>query len=318
MHEVKNSIPSMKILVVDDSKTTLESVKEILTLHKHLVETAENGAQALDNYEKFHPDLVILDQVMPIIDGYETLRKILYVDKNANILMMTASEQHDVLEKCLNMGAIGCIIKPFIASDLITTITNAWRESSNKNVVTLLSLVHNKISSNIMKLLGSDVSVSLRDLKVIRQEISLQLNSYQNAGNMRCVSNVTKELTIDTPNDSIGYMTEISGQQNGMILSFIRKEDLIALFNIGTIDFCKTDKPVEFFEMINTKVLSELANATHLRLKAEPTKLYYGKEEKAPAKTLIKTTFEIDTAQKRIPFEIHLWFNTGKIFRETF
>ena len=320
MQEVKDSskIPSMKILVVDDSKTTLEIVREILTLHKHIVETAENGAQALDIYEKFRPDLVVLDQVMPIIDGYETLRKILCVDKNANILMMTSSEQYDVLEKCLNMGAMGCIIKPFTASELTATITNTWRGSADKNVVTLFSLIHNKITSSIIKLLGPDVSVSLIDLKVIRQEISLQISSYQNVGNIRCVSNVSKELAIEAPNDSIGYVTEIAGQQNGMIVSFIKKEDIITIFNKDGVNLCNTDKPVEFFDIINTKVLSELANVTHLRLKSEPTKLYFDKNEKAPAKAVTKAIFEIDTGQKKAQFEMQLWINTGKIFREAF
>lgn len=317
----ENRIELMKILVVDDSKSVLELAKDILTIHKYEVETAENGAQALDKYFKFKPDIVTLDLAMPIIDGYETLKRILALDRDAKVVMLTASEQQDVVERCLEKGAIGYIIKPFAAKDLVAAITNAWKASSDKNVVTLFSFACNKIQDSIRKMINSDVSVTVSQVIVIRQEVSTQmLSSRFDVSQIKAVSKTVEHLKIEAPDDAVGYVTEIWGQQHGILISFIQEKNLASLFNIGGVDDQHRifDQPVEFFDIINQKILSELANATHLILDFKPTRLYNTNDKDAPAKMVAKATFEIVIKQQRIPIEFQLWFETGGIFRARF
>lgn len=309
----------MKVLVVDDSEAIRDAIKDVLTAHKYEVETADNGAQALDKYAKFKPDLVTLDLSMPIMDGYETLKRILGLDRDANVIMLTASEQYEALETCLRVGAIGYIVKPFTAKELMTGITNALRKRDDKNVALLFSLACNKIESSIKKIIDSEVSVILADVQVIRQEVSTQMLSPElNLSQIRVVPRIAEDLKIEAPDNTVGYLTEISGQQNGMIATFIQKKDLATLFNIDDVNtqFSISDQPIEFFHIINTKIISQLADTTHLALKSEPTRLYSKNDkELSLGKELTKAIFEIVTGEKRMSIEIQLWFSTGQIFR---
>ena len=96
----------MNILVVDDSNLIRNLVKSMLKLKNHEVDTADNGAQALDKYFKFQPDLVILDLSMPIMDGHETLTRLLRQDANAKVIMFSALEsREEVASSRMRIGA---------------------------------------------------------------------------------------------------------------------------------------------------------------------------------------------------------------------
>jgi len=97
----------MKILVVDDSTSTLNFTKKLLTASGHDVDTAGNGAAALDKYATLRPDLVLLDITMPLMDGKETLRRILELDKNATVIMTTAIDDGEIIQGYLTRGAVG-------------------------------------------------------------------------------------------------------------------------------------------------------------------------------------------------------------------
>lgn len=311
----------MKVLVVDDSKSVQDLIRDILTANNDEVETADNGAQALDLYEKFRPDIVTLDMIMPIMDGYETLKRILVHDKDAKIIMLTASEQHEVLERCLERGAIGYIVKPFTEISLTAGINNALNAGSDKNVAVLFSLASNKIEDTVRKMVGYDTSVVMSNITVIRQQVSPQIvSSSFDVGKIRVVSQITDELKIESSRGTVGYVTKISGQQQGMLASFIQEKDLARLLSIYGVDDQRisADQPIEFFHIINSKILSDLATATHLVLSFEPTRLYTSDDHTPPARMVTKAILEIVYKQQKIPIEFQLWFETGAIFKARF
>jgi two-component system chemotaxis response regulator CheY len=313
----------MKVLAVDDSKTILDLIRETLTLHKYEVETADNGAQALDKYAKFRPDIVTLDLAMPVLDGYETLKRILHLDKNANVVLVTASEQQDILERCMEKGAIGYIVKPFTAKELVTAITNAWKAGSNKNVTQLFLLAAGKIEGSIKKMMvpKAVVSVVLKEIQVMSKQKPTQIISTGvDLSQIRVVPEVLEELKIEVPNGAVGYITEFGGQQRGAIISFIGSQDIQFLFGANSYKTAAEEQATEFFNIVNAKILSELANATHLVLSREPAKMLTrpGQQEnniQSLGDELTKATFEVSIDYKRILLEIQLWFSTGQIFR---
>ena len=75
----------MKVLVVDDSVSIQMAIKAVLNQANYQIETAGDGAAALSLYCKFKPDIVLLDMSMPIMDGKETLRRLLSLDQKARI-----------------------------------------------------------------------------------------------------------------------------------------------------------------------------------------------------------------------------------------
>jgi len=103
-----------KILVVDDSAFMRKILRDILTeLGYTDVTEAAFGEQALEEFDKKKPDVVLLDIILPDISGDKTLDKIMEKDPNAKVLMVTAVGQKPMMDECMKSGAKSYIIKPF-------------------------------------------------------------------------------------------------------------------------------------------------------------------------------------------------------------
>ena len=111
---------SYTVLVVDDSKFMRTVVGDLLVSANCEVVEASSGAYALQMYEECHPDLVLLDILMPEQDGIETLRQILEIDSEARVVMVTSlgMGMQDYLEQALDLGAVGYITKVAIKTQL--------------------------------------------------------------------------------------------------------------------------------------------------------------------------------------------------------
>lgn len=108
------------ILVVDDDVTILRSVAELLELEGYAVQTASNGAEALEVTRNLRPGLVLLDMRMPVLDGWGYARAVADDQPRPRIVIMTAA--HDARRWADEIGADGYIAKPFEADHLIDTV----------------------------------------------------------------------------------------------------------------------------------------------------------------------------------------------------
>jgi len=103
-----------KILIVDDSTFMRIIIKRVLAKHGYTdIIEAENGREGLDQVEKERPDLVVLDIIMPAMDGLLTLKKLMKIDKKPNVVMITAVGQEQIMKECDKLGVKGYITKPF-------------------------------------------------------------------------------------------------------------------------------------------------------------------------------------------------------------
>ena len=103
-----------RILIVDDAAFMRMTLKDILRRFDHeVVGEAENGEEALRQYEQFKPDLVTMDIVMLGESGIEAVKKILAQDPSAKILMVSAMGQQALVVESIKAGAKGFLIKPF-------------------------------------------------------------------------------------------------------------------------------------------------------------------------------------------------------------
>lgn len=103
-----------KVLIVDDAVFMRMVLKDILSkLDFQIVAEASDGEEAITKYEEFHPDLTTLDLIMPKMDGLQTLKAILSVDKDAKVIICSASGQHAKVQEALSIGAKDFIVKPF-------------------------------------------------------------------------------------------------------------------------------------------------------------------------------------------------------------
>jgi twitching motility two-component system response regulator PilH len=113
-----------KILVVDDSRTQRQLFSEIFEANGIAVVVASDGVEALETLESIHPDIVLLDIVMPRMNGYEVCRKIKSNPNTQNVPVVLCSAKSEEFDRYwgLKQGADAYISKPCQNQDLISTI----------------------------------------------------------------------------------------------------------------------------------------------------------------------------------------------------
>lgn len=102
-----------KVLIVDDARFMRAVLRDILQSLGFEVLEAESGAQALEVYKAQRPALVTMDIVLPDTDGISALKRIMEVDSNAKVVMVSALGQRQLIAEALKAGAKDFIIKPF-------------------------------------------------------------------------------------------------------------------------------------------------------------------------------------------------------------
>lgn len=113
-----------KIMVVDDSPTAMRLVTDILAATGHQVITASDGNEAVQKAVKEHPDLIILDVVMPHKNGYQVCRQLKTdkATKDIKIILLTSKDQQADRFWGMKQGADGYLIKPCNKNELLTAV----------------------------------------------------------------------------------------------------------------------------------------------------------------------------------------------------
>ena len=102
-----------KVLIVDDEPDVRQLLYDFLTGRDYEVLLASGGLEAIDIVEREKPDLVLLDVVMPGVNGVETLRRIAEINPPLRVIMVTANADIGLTSRLLAMGAVDYIPKPF-------------------------------------------------------------------------------------------------------------------------------------------------------------------------------------------------------------
>jgi len=111
-----------KIMIVDDAQFMRLRCARLLTERGYDIVEAQNGREAVENYEKHHPDAVLMDITMPEMDGLTALRHIRQLDPTARIAMLTALGQQSYVMEAIKAGARDFVVKPFEAERVLAAV----------------------------------------------------------------------------------------------------------------------------------------------------------------------------------------------------
>jgi DNA-binding LytR/AlgR family response regulator len=113
-----------KLLVIDDDPAILKSLKDLLVLADYRVKTVSDSINAVKTVEKFLPDLIICDVVMPVLDGIGVLLELSKnsITMNIPFIFLTAKSDLSDIRKGMELGADDYLIKPFTSGDLLRAI----------------------------------------------------------------------------------------------------------------------------------------------------------------------------------------------------
>lgn len=159
----------MKILVVDDDKNICELVRLYLEKEGYKVLTVYDGQKALKVFKDFAPNLVILDIMLPGMDGWEVCREI---GKISSIPIIMLSAKGETFDKVLGLelGADDYIVKPFDTKELVARVKAVMRRYGNRDIngeeVVYPNLVINKSNYEI-KVSGKEIELPPKELELL-------------------------------------------------------------------------------------------------------------------------------------------------------
>lgn len=119
-----------KILIVDDESNIVISIEFLVKQAGYELEIARNGEEALEKVASFQPDLILLDVMMPKINGFEVCRRVREKPewRDLKIVMLTAKGRDVEVAKGLALGADTYIIKPFSTKELMAEVKRMLNE----------------------------------------------------------------------------------------------------------------------------------------------------------------------------------------------
>ena len=129
------SVPVTHILVVDDEPMVREVLARYLEKEGFAVQTAEDGEQALAAFESSPPDLVLLDLMLPRIDGLEVLRRMRERNRSAVIMLTAKGEETDRVVG-LELGADDYVTKPFSPREVVARVRAVLRRTTGQGAAT--------------------------------------------------------------------------------------------------------------------------------------------------------------------------------------
>lgn len=160
---------NIKILVVDDDINIAELLRLYLEKDGFSVVTAENGAKAIELHNRENPDLILLDIMLPIVDGWQVCREI---RKTSNVPIIMVTAKGETFDKVLGLelGADDYVSKPFDAKEVVARVKAVLRRTymptSNKNEVV-------KFDKLIINLTNYDLVVDGKKIDTPPKELEL-------------------------------------------------------------------------------------------------------------------------------------------------
>jgi len=121
---LKKKTEKVKILVVDDEPNIVQTLQDRLEMNEYLVSTAGNGREGLKKAQEEKPDVILLDVIMPVMDGHEMLEVLRKQPGcgDISVIMLTARSQTQDIARANACGIDDYIVKPFDLSELLEKI----------------------------------------------------------------------------------------------------------------------------------------------------------------------------------------------------
>ncbi|MFS8104148.1 response regulator transcription factor [Lentzea alba] len=156
----------MRILVVDDDRAVRESLRRSLQFNGYQVETAGDGMQALESVTAARPDAMVLDVMMPRLDGLEVCRRLRSTGDDLPILVLTARDAVSDRVSGLDAGADDYLPKPFALEELLARLRALLRRAAQ-------DIDAAQQSAAVLKFADLELDPSTRDVRRGERSISL-------------------------------------------------------------------------------------------------------------------------------------------------
>jgi DNA-binding response OmpR family regulator len=206
----------MKVLIVDDEVKLADALGELFKQHKCLADVVYDGEDGLFYAKNGDYDVIVLDVMMPRMDGYEVVKRLRQLRKNVPVLMLTAKDDTASKVKGLDCGADDYLAKPFVAEELLARVRALTRRQSE--------IIYDEITHKDITLNTANYT-----LRCGEKSVSLGAKEYEIMKLM--LTNPTQVISKDTIISKVwGLDSDITENNIEAYMSFLRKK----LYFIGS------------------------------------------------------------------------------------
>ncbi|MGZ4518592.1 MAG: response regulator transcription factor [Mycobacteriaceae bacterium] len=203
----------MRILVVDDDRAVRESLRRSLAFNGYTVDMASDGVQALEQIAAQKPDAIVLDVMMPRIDGLEVCRRLRSTGVDLPILVLTARDTVSERVSGLDAGADDYLPKPFALEELLARLRALLRrsvpaEGADSEVLTFADLTMDPVTMEVKR--------GERPISLTRTEYSLLELLLTNARRVLSRSRILEDVW--------GYDFPTSGNALEVYVGYLRRK----------------------------------------------------------------------------------------------
>lgn len=203
----------MRILVVDDDRAVRESLRRSLTFNGYTVELAVDGVDALEKTASQRPDALVLDVMMPRMDGLEVCRRLRSTGDDLPILVLTARDSVSERVAGLDAGADDYLPKPFALEELLARLRALLRRTT----------VDNSEGSEMMSF--ADLSLDPVTREVLRGERQISLTRTEFSLLEMLMANPRRVLTRSRILEEVwGYDFPTSGNALEVYIGYLRRK----------------------------------------------------------------------------------------------
>ena len=200
----------IKILIVDDHAIVREGLKAVLQIDPRLEVVAEaaNGKQAIQMARSLRPDIVLMDLIMPVMDGIEATRQIVTQCAHSKLLVLSSYPERDLVERALAAGATGYLLKHSASGEVLKAIHQVHKGAAffSASIARMLSDPAGRLAGkggvqpatqltprqndvlrliaegNCNKEIATHLGISIKTVEKHRQELMTRLNIHTIAG----------------------------------------------------------------------------------------------------------------------------------------
>lgn len=209
----------MKILIIEDEYNLADAIKTMLEKKKYDVVIKTDGEEGLDEALTNIYDLIILDVMLPLVDGFEILDNLKSEGIDSKVLMLTAKASIEDKLSGLNNGADDYITKPFHMDELLARVNIQLRKNGKENNITIGNTI---LDIDKLLLINKDTN---EEVSIIGKEFQLLENFMNNLNQV-----LDKEQIF---NKIWGFDSEVESNSLEAYLSFVRKKLKIINSNLN-------------------------------------------------------------------------------------
>lgn len=155
------TMPGQRLLIVDDEPNLRSMLAAALSHHGYEISQADGGRKALEMIAADRPDLVVLDVMMPEIDGFEVLRRLRFEGDQTPVMFLTAKDTTEDRVRGLTLGGDDYLKKPFSLDELVARVDAILRRTGDKSTSSVHQLADLTLDEEAHRVTRGGVEVSL-------------------------------------------------------------------------------------------------------------------------------------------------------------